>query len=90
MRNVVFSLKNFIIVKQYEDKYMVVNLDKKFKNGHTHVNNLQYAKLLVLVILEKKIKNKKHQRLLKNERFKGSIVRLSSNEKLQEIIRRSN
>ena len=67
MRNVVFSLKNFIIVKRYEDKYMVVNLDKKFKNGHTHVNNQQYAKLLVLVILEKKTKNKNERKRTKGK-----------------------
>ena len=91
MRNVVFRAREFIIVKQYEDKYMVVNTKKDFKHGHTHINNLEYGKLMIFILIEKRIKNKKHKRLLKNKHFIESLYRISnSDEQVEKIIRRSN
>ena len=90
LRNIVFRKKHFIIVHQYGNKYMIINTKKNFNNGHTHVYNLQYAKLLVFILLDGKIKNKRHKRLLKNKQFIESLNRISDYEtQVKDIICRS-
>ena len=90
MNNIIFRCREYIIVKQYENKYMIINTKKEFKNGHTHINNLQYGKLMIFILVEKQIKNKRHLRLLHNKHFIESLYRIANNpEQVEKIIRRS-
>ena len=87
--NVVFRTKQFMIVHQYNNKYMIINTNKEFENGHTHVYGLEYAKLLVFILIEKKIKPK-HLRLLKSKNFVMSLKRISDKDNdVKRIIDRS-
>lgn len=86
--NIVFRKRQFIIIHQYLDKYMIVNTNKEFKDGHTHVYGLPYAKVIVMTLVENRVK-KRHLRLLKNKNFIESMKRISNEEKVQKIIKRS-
>lgn len=86
--NIVFRKKNYIIIHQFENKYLIINTDKDFNEGHTHVFGLAYAKLIVFTILDKKLKQK-HIRMLKNKNFIKSLERLTSPEYVDRIIRRT-
>lgn len=86
--NVVFNKNSFIIIHQYQDKYMIVNTKKEFNEGHTHVYGLQYAKLIVMTLIDKKIKER-HIRLLKNKNFIKSMERLTDEQFVKRLIRRS-
>lgn len=87
-RKVIFNKKNFIIIHQYQDKYLIINTKKDFNEGHTHVYGSGYAKLLVMTILDKKLKTK-HLRMLKNKNFWISMERLTDEQFVDRVKRRS-
>lgn len=54
---VVYRRKEFIIITA-SGGFVVINKDKGFDKGHTHCNNLQYAKSLIDLSVRKRVPNK--------------------------------
>ena len=52
----VYAKKNFSIIDM-DEGYIVINKNKKFKSGHTHVRNFKTAKYLVDMVLHKRMPN---------------------------------
>lgn len=86
MDRIVFHKKQYIIVQKSYTDFIVINKSKKFNKGHTHVKGINYAKLLVFIMLDGKITHNKHIRLLENKHFKQSIKRLSESEQIENRI----
>lgn len=61
--------KNEYIIIPVSNNYLVINTDKVFKEGHTHVKRFSIAKLLIDLALEK--------RLPKNPHFVDNLKRIS-------------
>lgn len=77
---VIFRKKNFIILELKKNRYIVLNKKKKFKDGHTHTNNYNYAKSLIDLCVRRKLPRKPQKRIME------SLKRLSNDEKyLKEL-----
>jgi hypothetical protein len=66
--NQIYKKENFIIVPVCSD-FLIININKVFKEGHTHVKNIGVARLLIDLVLEK--------RLPKNPHFVDNLKRIS-------------
>lgn len=88
MDKIVMHRKQYIIIQKSYNNFIIVNKLKKFNKGHTHVKGFNYAKLLVYIMLDERIKCKKHLRLLDNKHFRQSIKRLSDSEEIENNILR--
>ncbi|MFL0196989.1 hypothetical protein ACJDU8_15690 [Clostridium sp. WILCCON 0269] len=69
--NQIYKKENFIVIPVCKD-FLVVNINKVFKEGHAHVKSIEIARLLIDLALEK--------RLPKNPYFVESLVRISINK----------
>ena len=77
---VIFRKKNFIILELKKNTYIVLNKKKRFKEGHTHTNNFNYAKSLIDLCVRRKLPRKPQKRIME------SLKRLSNDEKyLKEL-----
>lgn len=61
--------KNEYIVIPVSNSYIVINTNKVFKDGHTHVKNIGIARLLIDLAISKE--------LPKNPYFTDNLIRLS-------------
>ena len=77
----IYEHGKFIILEE-TDHYIVVNKTKKFKNGHTHINNYKTALWL--------IKLSEHKSVPYNIPlyFLESLIRISSDEKYLDKLKR--
>lgn len=79
MPNCLYSQKNYKIIKCSKDNYLVINIDKEFKDGHTHVYNYNVAKTIIYCCIHGQFpKYIKH--LDRDERTLVSILRICSNK----------
>lgn len=72
---VVYRKKSFIILETKKNVYIVHNKKKKFKEGHTHTNNYNYAKSLIDLCVRQKLPRKPHKRIME------SLTRLTDSKK---------
>jgi len=79
MGNQIYSKGTFIIV-DVKDGYIVVNKDKQFNEGHTHILNFKTAKYLIDMVMHSRIPYHLPDYLL------ISLQRLSADEKYREKI----
>lgn len=71
MGNEVYQKKNFSIVKIDKSGYIIINKNKDFEEGHTHLESFKTAKMIVNLALNKLIPNHLSQYLL------ISLIRIS-------------
>lgn len=88
MDKVVYHRKKYIIVQKSSSDFIIVNTEKNFDKGHTHVKGYNYARLIVNIMIDERIKYNKHIRLLDNKHFRQSIKRLSMDDKIANKILR--
>ncbi len=69
--NQIYKKENFIVIPVSND-YIVINTNKVFKEGHTHVKSIGVARMLIDLCLEK--------RLPKNPYFVGNLVRIATDK----------
>lgn len=69
--NQIYKKENFIIIPVCKD-YLVINTNKIFKEGHTHVKSIGIARMLIDLALEK--------RLPKNPYFVGNLIRIATDK----------
>ena len=69
--NQIYKKENYIIIPVCSE-YLVINTNKIFKEGHTHVKSIGVAWMLIDLCLEK--------RLPKNPYFAGNLVRIATNK----------
>jgi len=50
----IYTKKNFAIIDM-DEGYIVINKDKEFKQGHTHITNFNTAKYLIDMVSHKRI-----------------------------------
>lgn len=61
--------KNEYLIVPVVDGFLIININKVFKTGHTHVKSLDVCKLLISLAINKK--------LPKNENFVDNLIRIS-------------
>lgn len=83
----VYTKKNFSIIDM-DEGYIVINRDKEFKYGHTHIRNFRTAKYLIDMVSHKRIPNHlpiylliSLQRLSDDEVYVHKISELVENKK---------
>ncbi|MCR3760770.1 hypothetical protein [Clostridium felsineum] len=69
--NQIYKRNKYIIVPVNSD-YLVINTNKVFKKGHTHVKKINTAKMLIDFAIFKEIP--------KNPYFIGNLIRISDDE----------
>ena len=70
--SIVFSKKHFRIIKE-GDGFIVYNMNKPFKNGHTHISNYNTAKYILNLAYHSSIPQKRTSDYLLQ-----SIIRIST------------
>lgn len=71
--------KNEYIVVPVSNGFLIINIDKVFKKGHTHVKSLDICKLLISLAINKK--------LPKNVNFVDNLIRISVDKNyIKELI----
>lgn len=76
----IYRKKNFIILKT-KNSFIVYNKKKKFKEGHTHTNNYNYAKSLIDLCIRKKLPRRPQKRIME------SLKRLTNDYKYLEKLK---
>lgn len=83
MGNQIYSKNEFIIIK-VGNEYVVINRNKDFKNGHSHIKNFNTAKYIIDMVIHKRIPNHLPIYLL------ISLLRISDDDdyktKIQDLI----
>ncbi|MGL5718006.1 MAG: hypothetical protein ACRCX2_33695 [Paraclostridium sp.] len=83
MDKLVYIKKNFLIDK-VSNGYIVININKDFKCGHTHLKSFKASKTAIDLVLNRKIPRST------NFYYLESLIRLSDDEiyikKLNELI----
>ncbi|WP_175412880.1 hypothetical protein [Clostridium sp. AWRP] len=81
--NQIYKKENFIVIPVCNE-YLVINTNKIFKEGHTHVKSIGVARMLIDLSI--------NRQLPKNPYFVGNLVRIASNKeyinKLQDFKRK--
>jgi len=52
--NQIYAKENFVIVS-IDNEYIVINKDKEFKEGHTHIRNFKTAKYLIDMVVHRRM-----------------------------------
>ena len=82
MSDVIYRNREFIILKKKKG-FIIVNTNKDFKKGHTHIKNYNMAKTIINLVKNKKIPKSKNKYII------NSLIRLSNDKdyikKLKEI-----
>lgn len=73
----IYSNKNFKIIKIKDGSFIVVNIDKDFHNGHTHIKNYYIAKAIIHACIYGEFP-KKCKHLMKNKHILESLIRVCS------------
>lgn len=50
----IYAKENFIIIRA-DAEFIVINKDKPFKEGHTHIRNFKTAKYLIDMVIHQRI-----------------------------------
>lgn len=87
MSGKIFQRKEYSIYR-CSDGFVVHNTNKKFENGHTHVNNFYKAKILVIMAIKREIDDKLSKRdieslirLTNDNRYRNKLLdKLENNE----------
>ena len=86
----IYTKKNFSIIDM-DEGYIVINKDKEFKQGHTHIANFNTAKYLIDMVLHSRIPYHlpiylliSLQRLSDDENYKEKIEGLIQNKRNKE------
>lgn len=83
MDRLVYIKKNFLINK-VQNGYIVININKDFKCGHTHLKSFKASKTAIDLVLNRKVPRST------NFYYLESLIRLSDNEayaeKLEQLI----
>jgi hypothetical protein len=86
--NQIFKKGEYIITPFYKGKrreFMIVNTEKEFRNGHTHLKSFKMAKYLIYLARSKKINSGLPPYLL------TSLMRISNDKeyinKIEDIIK---
>lgn len=79
MDKLVYIKKNFLINK-VSNGYIVININKEFKAGHTHLKSFKASKTAIDLVLNKKIPKST------NFYYLESLIRLSDDEAYIEKI----
>lgn len=66
----IYKKENFIVVPVGSD-FLVINTDKVFKEGHTHIKDFKIAKMLINFAI--------NEQLPKNPYFVCNLIRISNN-----------
>jgi len=80
----IYTYKNYKILKINNNSFIIININKEFKNGHTHVNNYYIAKSIIYACIHGYLP-KKCSHLLNNKRILKSIIRVCSNKYLNRF-----
>ena len=80
----IHRIKYYYIYSNMNNGYIVYNKHKKFKEGHTHINNFNTAKYIAHLSLYKLKPKNNH---LSNYLFE-SLIRVSDDEKYIEMIKK--
>lgn len=84
MSNCIYCKKNYKIIQMSKNNYLIINTDKSFENGHTHIYNYNVAKIIVYCCIKGEFpKYIKH--LDKDERTLTSIIRICSNKYIRKF-----
>lgn len=76
--NQLYKKENFVVVP-VQNNFIIININKIFKEGHTHVNKIGVAKLLIDLALRKE--------LPKNPRLVDRLVRITEDKKYIEQLK---
>lgn len=86
----VYTKKNFAIIDM-DEGYIVINKDKEFKQGHTHITNFNTAKYLIDMVLYSRMPYHlpiylliSLQRLSTDENYRDKIGELIKNKRDKE------
>lgn len=86
----VYTKKNFAIIDM-DEGYIVINKDKEFKQGHTHITNFNTAKYLIDMVLYSRMPYHlpiylliSLQRLSADENYRDKIGELIKNKRDKE------
>ena len=89
MSRKIFQRKEYSIYR-CDYGYVIHNTNKKFENGHTHVNNFYKAKILVIMAIKREIDSKltKHDieslmRITNDNRYRNQLRDLLKKNKNQ-------
>ena len=80
----VYRNKNYYIYSNMHNGYILYNKNKKFKDGHTHINNFNTAKYIAHLSLYKLKPKKNH---LSNYLFE-SLIRVSDDSTYIQMIKK--
>lgn len=73
MSDVVYRNREFIILKKKKG-FIIVNTNKEFKNGHTHIKVYNIAKTLINLAKKSKLPKTKNKYILE------SLIRISNDK----------
>ncbi len=86
----IYTKKNFAIIDM-DEGYIVINKDKEFKQGHTHITNFNTAKYLIDMVLYSRMPYHlpiylliSLQRLSTDEHYRDKIGELIKNKRSKE------
>ena len=86
----IYTKKNFAIIDM-DEGYIVINKDKEFKQGHTHITNFNTAKYLIDMVLYSRMPYHlpiylliSLQRLSTDENYRDKIGELIQNKRDKE------
>lgn len=72
--NIIYSKKNFNIYRVGKSAFIVHNKNKKFKYGHTHINNYNTAKWIIDLAIYTTVPKRSNKYIL------DSLIRISKDE----------
>ena len=81
--NIIYSKKHFNLYKVGRNSFIIHNINKEFKYGHTHINNYNTAKFLINLALYKTVPDKNMSKYLYQ-----SLIRISSDQTYINKIRK--
>lgn len=73
MSDVIYRKKEYIIIRKHSG-YIIINTQKDFKEGHTHIKNYNMAKTLINLVKNNKLPKSNNLYIL------DSLIRLSANK----------
>lgn len=83
MSDVVYRNREFIILKKKKG-FIIINTNKDFKEGHTHIKNYNMAKTIIDLVKHNKTPKTKNKYIL------DSLIRISNDKDYIERIKNLN
>ena len=79
--NVIYRRKQYNIYKIRKNNFIVHNTSKQFKDGHTHINNYNAAKVVIAMSINKTVPYNLSKYLIE------SIIRISTDKEYIEELK---